>query len=92
MVQIYKKYNFVIYSCYGKKSADIIHNKHKKFEEGHTHINNYKTAKYIIDMAYNRSIPKKPISDYLMESIIRVSEHKSYIQAMEELRKKYKNR
>lgn len=87
MVQIYRKKNFVIYSCCTKNPAYIVHNKHKNFENGHTHINNYKTAKFIIDMAYNRSIPKKHISDYLIESIIRISEHKSYIESLERLKK-----
>ena len=37
---------FNIYS--DNKDHFIIHNMRKKFAEGHTHIDNYKAAKYVI--------------------------------------------
>ena len=82
MVQIFKKNNFVIYSTGGKHSEFIVHNKRKEFANGHTHINNFNTAKYIIYMSSKKIIPKKKISNYLLESIIRVSDNKAYIKRL----------
>lgn len=89
MVQVFKRNNFVIYSTSGKHSEFIVHNKHKEFSEGHTHINNFNTAKYIIHMASKKIIPKKKISDYLLESIIRVSDNNAYINTLKSM-KRYK--
>lgn len=74
MTTIYKKYNFKIYS---DKHGYIIHNTKLEFDKHHTHINNYKTCKFIIDLCIHKTIPKH-LSDYLLVSIIRITEDKRY--------------
>lgn len=71
---IYKKKNFKIYDV-GKEY--IVHNMKLPFETGHTHINNFHTCKYIIDLCIHKTIPHH-LSDYLLYSIIRITEDKQY--------------
>ena len=74
MTTIYKKYNFKIYS---DKHGYIVHNTRLDFNNHHTHINNYKTCKFIIDLCIHKTIPRH-LSDYLLVSIIRITEDKKY--------------
>ena len=64
MVRIYKRREFNLYSA---EDGYIIHNSKGEFSQHHTHINNYHTAKYLIDLAIHKSIPCKHISSYLIE-------------------------
>lgn len=92
MLRVYKKKNFEIY---GYKGAYIIYNKNKPFETGHSHIKKYKTAKYLIDLAIYKTVPKH-LSSYLYESLLRISSDNIYKQKIrrkmdeEILRKKIK--
>lgn len=61
------------------KGHFIVHNTRKQFKDGHTHIDNYDTAKYIAYLVSYKKVPKKHLSDYLIESIIRLSTDKNYI-------------
>ena len=89
MVRVCKVKFFNIYSNF--KNGYIIHNTHKPFETGHTHINNYKTAKYIAYLALNKKLPKyNHLSNYLYESLIRISTDKKYINKIQELKNKGK--
>ena len=64
MIQICKIKHIKIYS--NTKNSFIVHNTRKKFEEGHTHINNYNTAKYIAYLAVYKRTPKNNhLSSYL---------------------------
>lgn len=74
MVLLYKKREFRIY---GNNDEYIIHNSKKEFSEGHTHINNYKTAKWLIDLAIHKSIPNRK-KRYFLESLIRISTDNTY--------------
>lgn len=89
MVVVYRKKNFTVYS--NLKHGFIIHNTHKPFEIGHTHINNFNTAKYIINIALHKSVPYHT-SNYILESITRVSEDENYINTIKSLytKKRYK--
>lgn len=78
MVRVYRVKNFDIYS--NRQDGFIVYNRNKPFNTGHTHINNYHTAKYIANLACHKSIPHKKISKYLKESLIRISTDKSYIK------------
>lgn len=78
---IYKKKNFKIYSA-GKEY--IVHNTKLDFGTHHTHINNFHTCKYIIDLCIHKTIPYH-LSDYLLVSIIRLSNDKKYISEIETL-------
>jgi hypothetical protein len=84
MVRVYKIKNFDIYS--NKNGAFIVYNTNKSFEKGHTHINNYHTAKYIANLAVHQSLPKKNISKYLIQSLIRISSDKNYIKKLNMMR------
>lgn len=76
MVRIYKKKYFNLYS---NQEGYIIHNTHKDFQKGHTHINNYNTAKFLINLALYKTIPDKNMSKYLYQSLIRISSDQTYI-------------
>ena len=81
MNQIYAKENFVIINMDGEY---IVINKNKKFKAGHTHIRNFKTAKYLIDMVIHRRIPYHlPI--YLLISLKRLSDDPQYIYKIDGL-------
>lgn len=76
MVRVYKKKQFVIYS--DLDGNYIVHNTNKEFAQGHTHLKNYKTAKFIVDLAFHKSLPKKKLNTYLYNSIIRISNDNMY--------------
>ena len=85
MVRIYKQRYFNLYTNFNK--GYIIHNTHKPFENGHTHLNNYDTAKYIIKLAYHHSVPNH-LSIYLIDSLIRISNDEYYIRQLNNLKQK----
>ena len=82
MNTIYRKKNYNIYKI--GKGNFIVHNTSKKFEKGHTHINNYNAAKTVIYLSMNSIVPKH-LSKYLIESIIRISTDTQYIDKLKEL-------
>lgn len=86
MVQIYKNKQYCIYS--NGRDAYIVHNKNKDFEIGHTHIANYHTAKYIINLSLHNTIPNKNIGNYLLESLIRISDNDDYVQKIKTIKEK----
>ncbi len=79
MVVIYKKKNFKIYDA---GTNYIVHNTRLNFKEHHTHIKNFHTCKFLIDMSIHESIPEKHLSDYLLVSLIRLSNNKVYINKL----------
>lgn len=81
--QIYTKGTFIIVDV---KDGYIVVNKEKQFEEGHTHILNFKTAKYLIDMVMYSRIPYH-LSPYLLVSLQRLSADESYQAKIGELLK-----
>lgn len=85
MVRVFKQRYFNLYSNFD--NGYIIHNTHKPFEEGHTHLNNYDTARYIIKLAYHHSVPNH-LSIYLIDSLIRISSDETYIRQLNELKQK----
>ena len=84
MQVVYSKKHFKIYRVVNTNDY-IIYNTKKEFKSGHTHIRNYGTAKYILNLAFHKSIPKKHINNYLLNSIIRISLDASYISKIREL-------
>lgn len=81
MNQIYAKENFIITSI---ENEFIVINKDKKFKYGHTHIRNFKTAKYLIDMVIHKRMPfHLPV--YLLKSLQRLSDDMEYVARIEEL-------
>lgn len=86
--QIYTKEEFVIVKM---DTEYIVINKNKKFKNGHTHIRNFKTAKYLIDMIIFRRIPNHlPI--YLLVSLKRLSDDEIYTHKINGLIESKNNR
>lgn len=79
---IYRRKNYNIYKA--GKGNFIVHNTNKKFEKGHTHINNYNAAKTVISMSLNKTVPCH-LSKYLIESIVRISTDENYIKQLKAL-------
>ena len=80
MVIVYRKHHYYIYS---DKKEFIVHNSKKPFHEGHTHINNFNTAKYLVSMSYASKVPYHA-SNYIYTSLIRISTDKDYIKKLKE--------
>jgi len=91
MVRVSKMKHFNIYS--NMKNDYIVHNTHKEFADGHTHINNYDTAKYIAYLALYKRMPKKNhLSEYLIDSVIRISDDQEYINKMKAFKRNSNNK
>lgn len=88
MVVIYKKKNYKIYDA-GREY--IVHNTDLDFKNHHTHINNFHTCKYIIDLCIHKTVPYH-LSDYLLVSILRLSNDKSYKYKIETMLNKNKSK
>ncbi|WP_242850549.1 hypothetical protein [Clostridium lundense] len=80
-IQIYQGLNFKIY-----KVGDefIIHNTNKKFKNGHTHVHKYNTCMIMIKLINNKLLPKNH-SKYFLESLIRISDDKEYIEMIKKI-------
>ena len=76
--QIYQNRYFKIYKTL---EGYIVHNSHKDFECGHTHIDNFNTAKYLVHLSIHKIVPKR-ISDYLLVSLIRLSDDFEYTNSL----------
>lgn len=75
---IYSKKEYCIIEVFSaSKKGFIIFNKNKPFEEGHTHLNNYNAAKYIINLAVAKKIPLD-LDQYRMESLYRILPDSDY--------------
>lgn len=77
--QIFSWKNFKIYHS-GENY--IVHNSKVPFKEGHTHISDFNTAKYIVYLAVKKKVPKN-FSAYLFESLIRISTDMRYIRKLQ---------
>lgn len=89
MVRIYKFKYYNIYSNHN--NGFIVHNTMKDFQNGHTHLNNYNTAKYLIRLSYYHRIPDH-LSEYIIDSLIRISNNKDYIDQLYQIKSKMKKR
>lgn len=76
---IYHKRNYNIYSVDRKEF--IVHNVDLPFDKHHTHINKFTTAKYLINISLHKTVPKR-LSDYLLISLIRLSDDSDYIDRL----------
>lgn len=86
MVKMTRVKHMNIYTDF-KDDAYIVHNTRHAFEDAHTHIKNLNTAKYIAQLAAYKRLPKKGhLSEYLLISLIRISDDNNYIRQLNELR------
>ena len=83
MVRVYKKAYFNVYSDYNGEY--IIHNTKKEFQNGHTHIREFGTAKYLVNLALHRSLPNRRLK-YFIESLIRISNDADYRDKLKHLK------
>lgn len=78
MHKIYEHGKFIVLEGHNQY---IVVNKSKKFESGHTHINNYNTARWLIRLSEGLIVPKN-ISIYLVESLIRINNNPDYLRQL----------
>lgn len=82
--QIYQNRQFKIYvRKVNGKDEYIVHNTKKSFENGHTHITDFSTAKYLTHLINHKIVPKH-ISYYLYNSIKRLCSDKEYLHKLRE--------
>ncbi len=70
--KIFQRKEYSIYRC---SDGFVVHNTNKKFENGHTHVNNFYKAKILVIMAIKREI----------ESLIRLTNDNRYRNKLLEL-------
>ena len=75
-VQVYQDSNFKVYKA---GNGFILHNTHKSFQNGHTHVQSYDTCMVMIKLVEKKQLPKSH-SKYFIESLIRISSDKRYIR------------
>lgn len=78
---MYKKKNYKIYSA---GNEFIIHNSNKPFNDGHSHVKNFKTCVYLINLSIHKSIPHH-LNTYFLVSLLRISDDKEYQRKIQEL-------
>ena len=79
--QVYQEGSFKVYRV---GNNFIVHNSRYLFAEAHTHVRTLNTAKKIIYCTMNRVIPKT-FPEYLLNSLIRVSDDEHYNCQVESL-------
>ncbi|MEG1311939.1 MAG: hypothetical protein RSD47_08040 [Romboutsia sp.] len=79
--KIYERKEFMIFQV---KDGYIVYNTRKVFEEGHTHLKHFESAKTAIDLVINKKVPKST-DVYYLSSLIRISEDNQYISKINEL-------
>ncbi len=87
MNTIYHKRHFNIYSV--NNCEFIVHNTKLPFENHHTHINRFSTAKFLINISLYKTVPKR-LSDYLLISLIRLSDDDEYTEKLNNMLNKNK--
>lgn len=85
MVRVYKQHYFTIYQ--DDNNEYIIHNTHKPFDIGHTHLTNFHTAKYLIKLSHSQIVPDH-LSIYLIDSLMRITSDEGYINKLKILKQK----
>lgn len=78
---IFRKKDFIVLAV---GHEYIVVNREKIFKDGHTHLQSFKQAMYIVNMALSKRLPKH-LSAYLLTSLIRVSDDEDYKQKIQEL-------
>lgn len=85
--QVYSKDGYVIFKV---RHGFIVHNTEKDFEDGHTHLKNFKASKGAISYVRQKKIPTRS-SIYYLTSLERLStdhQYKDRIRQLIEARKK----
>lgn len=71
---VYRHKQYYIQKVYsGTKIGYILANNHKVFADGHSHLNNFNSAKYVLYLATKEKIPEN-LDIYRMYSLYRILE------------------
>lgn len=62
----------------------IVINTNKRYDKGHTHLNNYKDVMFVIDSVNRKRVPRN-MNNYLLVSLIRVTDDEEYANKVQEL-------
>ena len=85
------QYSRMGYIVFRSRSGWIAYNTNKRFEEGHTHLQSYHSAKNAINFCIECRVPIKA-SEFYLVSLQRLTKHKPYYDALqkriEEIRSK----
>ena len=81
MNRVYKKQNFNVYQF---DNEYIVHNSKYDFKDYHSHIKNYKTCLFIINLVIHKSIPHH-LNTYLLRSLVRLSDDEEYKRKVQAL-------
>ena len=73
---VFSKKEYKVFQCIENRNYIVINTK-KPFEEGHTHVQHYHTAMYLVDCAIHKKIPKK-VNRYFLVSLTRISKDTKY--------------
>lgn len=68
----------------GSKKGYILFNLSKEFREGHSHLNNFSSAKYIIFLAKKQKLPHD-LDLYRLKSLYRILEDGNFREKVKEL-------
>lgn len=79
--KVYQKKEFIIFQV---KKGYIAYNTKKTFENGHSHLRYFESAKTAIDLVIRKKIPKST-DLYYLKSLIRLSEDITYISKINEV-------
>ena len=79
--KIYKRKEFIIFHI---KGGYIAYNRKKDFQNGHTHLKSFNSAKTAIDLVSKKKVPKST-DKYYLTSLMRLSNDEEYIRKIKEL-------
>lgn len=79
--KVYQRKEYIIVKI---KNDYMIINTHKKFDEGHTRVKDFKKAKSLIDLCVRTKLPNKP-RIWEIKKLINISNNKDYIKKLKEL-------
>lgn len=81
MRKVYAKEHYIVlYS--DEKENYTVYNTKVEWALGHSHINSYKQATYLVDCALGKKIPQK-VNKYFLVSLLRISTDKKYKEQIE---------
>lgn len=80
MNQVYRKDKYVIVPV---ENNFIVINIDKQFKSGHTHVKDFNKARLMIDLAIKKKMPK---NYHLVDSLIRITDDKDYIEKLKQFK------
>ena len=75
---MHKVYDYKEFIIFDGSDHYVLVNKSKKFQDGHTHLKNYKTALWLVKLSTHHLVPND-IPLYLLESLIRINSDEEYL-------------